>query len=181
MEPIQVSESIVVRPWHTDDAEELYQAIKANYDHLSVWFGWPEYHTSVQSTRAWIADGVNGTLFKTRIAGGVWENDVLVGSLGFDEGNFLNRSVGLGYWLAKEKMGQGLMTAVVGAVSKHLFINKRVNRVVIKAIEANEKSCAIPERLGFTFEGVERDGILLRGRYYNVKVYSLLSHEVDLI
>lgn len=181
MNPLQVADNIVVRTWQRGDAEKLFQAIQANRDHLSVWFSWPEFHTSVKATTAWIEDCGKGPIFKDRTECGIWLDGQLVGSFGFEKGNFENRSVGLGYWLAKDLTGNGLMTEVTKAACKYLFLSKRINRITIKAIESNTKSCAIPERLNFTFEGVERDGVLLRGRYYNVKVYSLLSYEIDLI
>jgi ribosomal-protein-serine acetyltransferase len=39
------------------------------------------------------------------------------------------------------------------------------------------KSEAIPQRLGFTFEGIERAGELHGNAYLNLKIYSLLKKD----
>ena len=45
----------------------------------------------------------------------------------------------------------------------------------------NQPSNAIPQRLGFTLEGTERDGELLSsGEYMDINVYSLLRKELEL-
>ncbi|EZY12576.1 GNAT family N-acetyltransferase, partial [Staphylococcus aureus] len=43
----------------------------------------------------------------------------------------------------------------------------------------NEKSQAIPERLGFTREGMLRDNELLNGIYSSSYIYSLLKSEFN--
>ncbi|MBI4220372.1 MAG: GNAT family N-acetyltransferase, partial [Chloroflexi bacterium] len=41
----------------------------------------------------------------------------------------------------------------------------------------NIRSRAIPERLGFTFEGVQRQAALVNGKYQDLAIYSLLASE----
>jgi ribosomal-protein-serine acetyltransferase len=48
---------------------------------------------------------------------------------------------------------------------------------VIKCAEDNLKSRAIPERLGFTKEGIIRDGELLNDGYVNCVIYGILKSE----
>lgn len=43
--------------------------------------------------------------------------------------------------------------------------------------KGNTKSIAVPIRLGFTFEGVERNGELLHGHFIDLEVYGLLKSD----
>ena len=52
-----------------------------------------------------------------------------------------------------------------------------MNRVEIRCATGNKKSCAIPERLGFTFEGIQRNGGWLYDRFVDYRIYSILANE----
>ena len=52
-----------------------------------------------------------------------------------------------------------------------------INRIQIKAATENLKSRAIPERLGFTFEGIERDAELHTRGFVDLAIYGLLKND----
>jgi ribosomal-protein-serine acetyltransferase len=51
------------------------------------------------------------------------------------------------------------------------------NRVVIACASKNQRSRAIPERLGFTHEGVAREAEWLYDRFVDSEIYALLNRE----
>jgi len=57
------------------------------------------------------------------------------------------------------------------------FRNMEMNRVQIRCGVGNHKSAAIPRRLGFTLEGIERAGERHDHSYIDLEVYSLLKKE----
>ena len=69
------------------------------------------------------------------------------------------------------------MTLAVRALVEHAFRGLRVHRVEIRAAVDNVRSRAIPERLGFTNEGVLRGAQRFPDRYEDLVVYSLLAPE----
>jgi ribosomal-protein-serine acetyltransferase len=87
------------------------------------------------------------------------------------------RKTGIGYWLAEEHQGRGLMTRAVQAVTDYAFDELELNRVEIQAGRDNRRSRAIPERLGFQQEGVLRDYERVGDRYLDIVVYALLAGE----
>lgn len=85
----------------------------------------------------------------------------------------------IGYYLDKQFEGHGIMTQAVEALIKYCFDEIDLNRIEISAAVHNEKSRAIPERLGFTREGMLRDNELLNGIYSSSYIYSLLKSEYN--
>jgi ribosomal-protein-serine acetyltransferase len=158
------------------DAEELHGLVEANRDYLAEWVPWAAGQT-LDGTREFIekarrqveeSDGFQGAL----VLGGR-----MVGVGGFVSVNRESRSTELGYWLAEEQQGRGLMTKTVSALLDHAFDEWDLNRVEIHVATGNRRSRAIPERLGFQQEGVLRDYERVGDRYLDIVVYSLLARE----
>jgi ribosomal-protein-serine acetyltransferase len=53
----------------------------------------------------------------------------------------------------------------------------KMNRIQIKVALNNSKSQAIPVKLNFHFEGIERGGELHENKFIDLRVYSLLANE----
>ena len=59
------------------------------------------------------------------------------------------------------------------------FSELNLNRIQIKCAPENVKSNNIPKRLGFSFEGVERDSEFVKdGVFRDANVWSLLKREI---
>jgi RimJ/RimL family protein N-acetyltransferase len=62
----------------------------------------------------------------------------------------------IGYWIRESRAGEGLGTEATGALTRVAFELCGVDRVEIRTDPANERSRAIPRRLGFVEEAVLR-------------------------
>ncbi|MGD0437837.1 MAG: GNAT family protein, partial [Bryobacteraceae bacterium] len=80
-------------------------------------------------------------------------------------------------WIGSTFQGRGIVTDACRAVIDHAFLEWKLNRVEIHCATGNTKSCAIPQRLGFQFEGVQRQAQLLNGSYHDINLYSKLALE----
>ena len=87
------------------------------------------------------------------------------------------KAASLGYYLAEDAGGKGIMTRSVKAVLHYAFENLKLNKMEIRCGVENVKSRAIPERLGFKLDGVLRDEEWLYDHFHDVAVYSLLASE----
>jgi ribosomal-protein-serine acetyltransferase len=69
------------------------------------------------------------------------------------------------------------MTKSCRAVINYIFNELELNRVEIRAAVLNKKSRAIPERLGFTQEGIIRSAEWLYDHFVDHVVYGMLRDE----
>src|SRR5690606_8940210 len=107
----------------------------------------------------------------------IWSNMEFAGLIGFKDSDWVNNKTELGYWLAEKMQGKGIVTLCTKALVKYAFNKLGMNRVQLKVAVGNSKSAAIPQRLGFQLEGIERDGELINGTYHDLQIFSLLKSD----
>lgn len=88
-----------------------------------------------------------------------------------------NKSTSIGYWLAEDAQGSGIMTKSCEAYIDHAFRDLDLHRIEIRCAVANARSRAVPERLGFASEGLIREAEWLNDRFVDHVLYGLLSGE----
>jgi ribosomal-protein-serine acetyltransferase len=158
-------------------AAELHRLTDDNREHLRTWLPWLDRIRSVDDTTAFI-DVTRRQLAENRGFQTVirWHGN-LVGIIGQHGVDWSSRSTSLGYWLARDAQGHGIMTRSCRVYLAHAFDDLRLHRVEIRCAMENKKSRAIPERLGFRKEGVVRDAEWLYDHFVDHVVYGLLESE----
>jgi ribosomal-protein-serine acetyltransferase len=176
MQRLEIDERLHLRPVEDGDAEAIYALIDADRERLARWLPWAAAQT-LAGTREFIA---RSRLQRARDDGfqaAVLGDGEVAGIAGYHGIDRLNRATSIGYWLACSHEGQGVMTAAVRALVDQAFGAWELHRVTIEAAVENRRSRAIPERLGFSEEGVLRESELVGGRYLDGVLYSMLAPE----
>jgi RimJ/RimL family protein N-acetyltransferase len=62
----------------------------------------------------------------------------------------------IGYWIRSDRTQQGLATEAAGALTRTAFEVSGVSRVIVRVDPDNAASLAIPRKLGFAEEGLQR-------------------------
>jgi RimJ/RimL family protein N-acetyltransferase len=101
-------------------------------------------------------------------------DDRLLGSIGIHRIVEEERRCDIGYWLAREARGRGVMTRAVRLLSAWAFGELLVDRIEIIVDPRNAASRAVAERAGFRFEGVLRSYVVINDRRRDMAMYSLL-------
>jgi len=158
-------------------AELLFDAVDSNRDHLRRWLPWVDGTKSVDDCRAFIRRALDQFAHGHGFHAGIWAGSRYAGTIGHHRIDWANRSVSLGYWLAADFQGRGLMTAACRLFVTHAFGELRLHRIEIRCAVGNLKSCAIPERLGFTQEALLRAGHTVGGAAHDEVIYGLLAED----
>jgi ribosomal-protein-serine acetyltransferase len=166
----------VLRSMRADDVDALYEVTLADQDRLRPWMPWAS-DLAVEHTQTYVISTLELAAAGQALPGVISAGDTIAGAVGFNRIDKLHASAAVGYWLAEAHVGRGLMTAAVRALLDHGFRTLELHRIEIGAAPANARSRAIPERLGFTQEGVLRESERFGDRFGDIVLYSLLAEE----
>jgi ribosomal-protein-serine acetyltransferase len=108
---------------------------------------------------------------------GIWRGADLLGIVALHHIKRAASSGSLSYALGAQHRGRGVMTRACAQVVDHGFGELGLNRLQIVVDVANRPSRGIPERLGFTQEGVFRDFYRSADGFRDVVQYALLARE----
>lgn len=158
-------------------ALEIYSVVDAHRRYLREWLPWVDATSGPDSIRGWIQLSLDQFAAGTGFQAGLWVDGAFSGSVGFQPIQWMNRRSEIGYWLAPNVQGRGIMTAAVRAMTAFAFDELSLNRLQIQCAVANHKSQAIPRRLGYVEEGLIAQGELLYGTYHDLVVFRMLRSE----
>jgi ribosomal-protein-serine acetyltransferase len=158
-------------------ADEMFATVDRNRGYLRQWLPWVDATTSVDDSLAFIRSTLAMFAAHDGFTAAIWHRERVAGVIGTHRIDWRNRRVELGYWLAEEFQGRGLMSDACRLAIAHLFGEMDLHRVEIRCASGNAKSGAIPRRLGFKLEGTLRDAELVNGRYHDLLVYAMLKSE----
>jgi ribosomal-protein-serine acetyltransferase len=156
-------------------AEELFALIEANRVHLREWLPWVDHETSVVDTKSFIRATLHQHEQNEGITTAVVFRQKLAGVVGLHKIDWTNRCATMGYWLGAEFQGQGIMTRACERMLEHSYTILKLHRIEIRCAVGNSRSCAIPRRLGFTWEGIAREAEWLNDHFVDLHIYSMLA------
>jgi RimJ/RimL family protein N-acetyltransferase len=110
---------------------------------------------------------------------GIFDSDEIV-VLG---GTGLHKRIGegareIGYWIHQHHVGRGYATEAAAALTRVAFEVDLVRRVEIRCDPTNDRSIAVPRKLGFTHEGtLRKNSITPDGELRDTMIWSLIGGE----
>ena len=172
------SELRMIEPHH---AAELNRLVIDNYDHLYEWSNWlNEKERPLERTEEFIRKNLAKFSAGEGYEIGIWHSGKMVGQIGYNYFEPVDRRTEIGYWLGAGAQGKGLVTKACRALITNAFDNLKMNRVEIRCGAENNKSRRVAERLGARFEGMAREAECLHERFIDLAVYSILQTEWSL-
>ena len=172
--PADLGDGAVVRRLTMDDLPDVWATVDGSRTRLEPWMPWIEGTRSIDDQRRWLESVVHDE--NSLEGGGLFVDGRYVGGVGLSWEAFRIRGE-IGYWISAEFEGRGLVTRAVRALLDVGFREIGLHRIEIKAGTRNARSRAIPERLGFVLEGVEREAERGSDGFHDLVVYSMLEHE----
>jgi len=172
---IKVRENLELRVRVPEEAEESFAVIDKNREHLRKYLPWVDSTKSAEDIKQVIIKWQNAFEDKSEVVVGIYFDNKYAGNMGLHDINKNNNSAEIGYWLAENYQGKGIMTDCVRALTDYGFNELDLNRIFICCVTENRKSRAVPERLGYIQEGILQDGIRLYEIYHDVVMYGMVK------
>ena len=174
---LKVSPGVEIRLFELRDAEPAFTVVERNRAYLREWLPWVDLTTAPENLRHFIVRVREQFETGRGPQALIWVNGEIVGSVGCHPIDWPNKNCSIGYWIDEKCQGKGIMTRCAARLIDYLFADLGLHRVTIHCGTQNVKSCAIPERLGFTREGVIRQGEWVNDRWLDLVVWGLLESE----
>jgi len=171
---LYVSEKLLLRQIEMADAEPVFETINSQRQYLRKWLPFVDLTKQVDDTRNFI----RGIYKDQELVFVIQYEGEFAGLIGFRGTDRANRKTEIGYWLSEPFQHKGIVTESVKRLVKFAFEKLQLNRVEINCAVGNLPSKKIPQRLGFQFEGIERDGELLSDAVFaDIERYSLCKRK----
>ena len=166
-----------IRKWELSDAKDLAAALSNKKVQDNLRDGLPYPYTE-QDGKEFISAMLSADENET-FAFAIMVDDKVVGSIGiFRQGNIHSQTAELGYYIAEEYWGKGIMTEAVKQICEYVFAKSDIIRIYAEPFAYNIASCRVLEKVGFQSEGTLRSNAVKNGRVIDMEMYSLLKAEI---
>ena len=153
-----VTERLVLRSWEPRDAPLLKEAVDSSIDHLLPWMPWAVHEPQSLEDKVALLRQFRGKFdLGQDFTYGIFtpDEEQAVGGTG------LHTRIGddafeIGYWIRASRAGEGLGTESTAALTRVAFELTDVDRIEIRCEPENERSRAIPRKLGYLEEATLR-------------------------
>lgn len=173
----RIDDEVALALLEEQHAGELFRLVDGNRPYLRQWLPWLDANTKTEHTAAFIHAGLRGFAAREGLACGIRFRGALTGVVGLHRIDWANRRTSLGYWVAEEHQGKGIVTRACAGLLDYVFGELGLNHAEIACAPGNERSCAVPERLGFVREGVLRQREWLYDHFVDHVVYGIVASE----
>ena len=166
-----------IRKWKLSDAKDLAAALSNKKVQDNLRDGLPYPYTE-QDGKEFISAMLSADENET-FAFAIIVDDMVIGSIGiFRQGNIHRQTAELGYYIAEEYWGKGIMAEAVKQICEYVFGNSDIIRIYAEPFAYNIASCRVLEKAGFQYEGTLRSNAVKNSKVIDMKMYSLLKEEI---
>ena len=174
---LTVSSNLFLRTYEEEDSAELFALVDRNRIHLRPWLVWVDATIKEAHSLEYIRAARQEQYDQKSVALGIFENDTLIGGIGMHQWDQRLRKAQIGYWLAKDAEGKGILKSSAITFINYLFSNLNLNKIELQYLIKNSRSEAAAKNLGFVTEGILRDHFLMNGIFHDIVTTGLLQRE----
>ncbi len=154
-----VGERVLVRPLRLGDGVAVWEAVNESREQIGPWLPWVEKTLVPADCEAAVRRGAARWQTREDLMVSVWEKGTgrYLGGSGLHRIDWAVPAFEIGYWLRTSAWGQGYISETVQVLCRFAFETLGANRVEIRCDGRNERSIAVPRRLGFVEEAMLRN------------------------
>ena len=174
--PTLTTERLILRPMRTSDAWDMFEyACREDLTEFLLW----SPHPSVSYTRDYLAyierRYAACDFFDWAIT--LADGGKMIGTVGFTKIDTAHNRAEIGYVLNPDYHGSGLGFEAAKKIVDFGFSVLELHRIEARFMLGNDASLRVMQKLGMTFEGYQRDSMLVKGSYKTIGYCSLLEDE----
>lgn len=156
------TERLLIRMPMPDDGKAVYRAIQASINELIPWMNFAHMEQSQQDLEINVREAYIKFIKREDLRLHIFLKDTgeFIASSGLHRINWDIPKFEIGYWIDTRYSGKGYITEAVQGIVDFAFNELKARRLEIRCDPLNEKSRRVPERLGFTLEGILRNDSL---------------------
>ncbi|GAB5539221.1 MAG: GNAT family N-acetyltransferase [Salibacteraceae bacterium] len=87
------------------------------------------------------------------------------------------KNMEMGYWLAEQYWGHGIITEAINRMIPYAFDRWDVNRIYAQPYAHNASSIRVLEKAGFKKEGVLKQAVYKNGEFLDLLMYAILRDD----
>ena len=168
--------NIKLRKWNNSDLDNLVKY--ANNFNVAKWLAnrFPHPYTD-EDGKAFLSMFANDNPVKVFA---IEVNGKAVGSIGiFPQTDIHEKSAEMGYWLAEEYWGKGIMTKAIQEIVNYGFQTFDIVRIFARPFSTNLNSQRVLEKTGFVLEARLKKALFKNGEFMDELIYSKFKdHEI---
>lgn len=173
------TERLILRKFVFEDADAMYNNW-ASSDTVTKYLTWPS-HENVEVTKYllndWIPRYNNCDFYNWAIE--LKETGEVIGNISVVQINEFIKEASLGYCMGKKWWGQSIMPEAGKAVINYLFQEIGFHRIEAHHDKNNPKSGRVMQKIGMTYEGVQRKKGINNQGIIDAVGYAILKEDCD--
>lgn len=161
------SKRLLIRMPLPGDGKKVYDAIQYSHKTLKEWLPFAQQKQSEEEVEISVRLAQIDFLKKEDLRLHIFckRTGEFIGSSGLHRIDWKVPKVEIGYWIDDRYSGKGYITEAVERITAYARDEINARRIEIRCDEKNMRSRAIPERLGFEFEGIlHQDSVAVNGQ-----------------
>lgn len=174
--PLLKTDRLILRKICLDDAEDIFEI--GSCQDVAQYVTW-DVHKSMDDTRKYLASMEENPKKKQLYPWSIVckENNKVIGGCGYM--NWLPESsrAEVGYMISKKYWNKGYMTEALREVIKFGFEKMGLNRIEALCTPENTASAKVLEKVGMKFEGLLRQYLFFKDKFWDFNMYSILRNE----
>jgi ribosomal-protein-alanine N-acetyltransferase len=173
------TDRLILRKLVMEDAQAMFEY--ASEDEVTQYLIW-DAHKTIEDSRGFIQHTLGRY---ERDEAGSWgivlrETGKLIGTVGFLWCDVKNSRAEIGYVIGRSFWGQGIVPEAVKRLLQFSFAEMNLNRIECCHFLPNEKSGRVMQKVGMSFEGIARERIFAKGRFWDIKQYAILKADLSI-
>lgn len=174
------TQRFLLRRFSRRDAEPLLEAVESSLAELSDWMPWAHMNYGRDDASGFVRDSQSswkeGRAYDFAIRRPE-DIDHHLGNVSIWSVSRLGRVAEIGYWIRTGDTSSGVATEVTRRLLKVGFDDLFMHKINLRIAVGNRRSERVAEKLGFSREGILREELMIKSRWVDHTLYSLLESE----